>query len=123
MLCDCMNALNVIGVRCDLFGQPINVHFGILRSMLAKVLNQCNLFSWLCRDLMLSINIARSLAYGVELYCSIDVLKLYLKLSLSNHLMKFSINRINKYRLKVFPFMVPLFICIGYVFQKYSREV
>ena len=71
MLYGCMKAFNVVGVRFDLFGQPVLARFGMLKSMPAQTLNLCNLFSWGCGNLVISVIIARSLAYVAKFPCSV----------------------------------------------------
>jgi hypothetical protein len=44
-----MYALKALGVILDLWGTPVIVHLGMLRSILAHVLNLCILFSCIYR--------------------------------------------------------------------------
>jgi hypothetical protein len=66
--------------------------------------------------------IARSFAYAVELSVYCDVLSLYPKLPLSNHLSSGSRNIMKRYGLSMSLCMVPLCMCIGLVLPKYDPK-
>jgi hypothetical protein len=63
---------------------------------------------------------ARSSTYVVELIVMGDVLNVYPSWFWSNHLCSGSRKIRNKYGLRVLPYMVPLWMAIGFVFPKYG---
>ena len=70
---------------------------------------------------MLAI-IARSSTYVAKLPCIVNGLRVYPKLSLCEHLLRGSMNKINKQGLKMSLCMVSFCLCVDSVFPKYSPE-
>jgi hypothetical protein len=73
-------------------------------------------------DFMLFVIMARSSAYAAEFSVYCDVLSLYPRLLHSSHLSRGSRNIIKRYRLSVFPCMVLLCMCTGFVLPKCVLE-
>ena len=119
MFCNWMNALKVFGLNFDWLGHPVIAHFERFRSMYDHFVNFCNLFICGCICYMLSVMIVKSSAYAVVVHVVDDVLKWYPKLFFSSHLRSGSMNMINKYGLRVPPYIVPRLISIGGVEPKW----
>ena len=83
--CACMYALKIVGFKFDLFGYPVIVHLKRLRSRcaLTGIFWSLRICGWICA--MLSVRMARSLAYAMMLHVVGDVLKWYPMWSFSSH--------------------------------------
>ena len=112
--------MNFSGFSLDLFGQPVMAHFCTPKSIPAHSQNLSSLFNCVCIDWILFVIAARSSTYAAELMVSFDVPNVYLFLPLCNHLSNGSRNIMNKYGLRVSPWMVPLWMGIGFVLPKCS---
>ena len=95
-------------------------HFCTPKSIPAHSQNLSSLFNCVCSDLRLFVIAARSSAYAAELMVSFDVPNVYPFLPLCSHLSNGSRNIRNRYGLKVSPWMVPLWMGIGFVLPKCS---
>ena len=71
-----------------------------------------------CMLVILDDKITKSIAYASELIVVFEVLEVYSKLSLSNHLNSSSKKTIKKHGLRVLPYIVPLWMDIGLDFVK-----
>ena len=67
---------------------------------------------------MLSVIMAKSSAYAVEVHVALDVLKWYPMLSFSSHLKRDSRKMINMYGRRVSPWILPRLMLIGGVVPK-----
>ena len=65
----------MVGLRFDLFGQPVRAHLAKLRSMCAHSANFCNLVIWGCKLCIESERMARSSAYADVVHEDWEVLK------------------------------------------------
>ena len=117
-----MYALKVVAGIGLLLGHPMMVHLGMPSSIPAHWQNLSILFICGCMYLISLVIVAKSSAYVVELSVYCDVLSLYPRLSLSNHLSSGSRDMINRYELSVSPCMVPLCMWIGLVLSKYDPK-
>jgi hypothetical protein len=108
ILCICIYALNVSGVILDLLGAPVMAHFGMLRSILAHILNFWILFVCSCMAFILLVIDAKLSAYVAALSWILEVRNRYPIWSLCNHYNSGSRNSINRYGLSVSPCIVPL---------------
>jgi hypothetical protein len=95
-------------------------HFCTPKSIPAHLQNLSSLFSCVCIDWRLFVITARSSAYTADLMVSFDVPNVYQFLPLCSHLSNGSKNIRNKYVLRVSPWMVPLWMGIGFVLPKCS---
>lgn len=107
------NVLDFSGFNLDLFGQPVMAHFCALRSMPAQLQNLSILYSWVCIDW-------RVFVYGAVVIFIFDVPDVKPLLPLCRYLNNSSRNIMNRYGLSVSPWMVPLWIGIGFVVPKFS---
>ena len=116
----CIWVLNFSGFIFSLLGQPVIADFCTPKSIPAHSQNISSLFNCVCIDWRLFVIAARSSAYAAELMISFDVPNVYPFFPLCSHLSSSSKNIKNKYGLKVSPWMVPLWIGIGFDLPKRS---
>ena len=109
-----------MGWSLDLFGHPVTAHLGIPRSIHVHAQNLSSLLSWVYSVSSLLAIAARSSAYAADEILTLDVPKMYLLFPCYSHLRRSSRNMINRYGLRVFPCMVPLWMGIGKVLPKCS---
>ena len=108
MLVACIRVLKIMGFILDLFGHPVTAHLGIPRFIPTHSQNLSNLFNCICSDSSLLAIAARSSAYAADKTLILDVPKVYPLFPCCNHLRRGSKNIINKYGLRVSPYIVPL---------------
>jgi hypothetical protein len=113
-----MYALKVVVGMGLLLGHPAMAHLGIPSSMPTHWQNLSILFICGRMCFMSFVIMAKSSAYVAELSVYCDVLSLYARLPLSNHLSSGSKNMMKRYGLSVSPCIVPLCMCTGLVLRK-----
>ena len=113
-----MYALNISGIILDFFGTPVMAYLEILRSIPAHVLNFWILFICSFTAFTLFVIDAKLFAYAAALSWVLKVWNTYPIWSLCNHCNSDLRNNMNKYGLRVSPYIVPLWMCIGLVLSK-----
>ena len=99
-----------MGFILGLFGHPVIVHLDIPRSILAHLKNLSSLFNCVCNNAnanLLAIA-PKSSVHAIDEILTLDVPKVYPLSPCSNHLRRGSKNIMNKYGLRVSPYIVPL---------------
>ena len=97
-----------MGFILDLLGHPVTAYLDIPRFIPGHSQNLSNLFSCACNDFSLLAIVAKSSAYAADVIFTFDVPKVYPLSPYCSHLRRGSKNIINKYGLKVSPYIVPL---------------
>jgi hypothetical protein len=113
-----MYSLKVVASMGLLLGHPVMAHLGMPSSIPAHWQKKSILFIYGCMCFILLVIMAKSSTYVVELSVYCDVLSLYHKLPLSNHLSSGSRDMIKRYGLSVSPCMVPLCMWTSLVLPK-----
>lgn len=84
--------MNANGCRLGLLGHLVTTHLLMPRSICAQSTYYLSLLSWGCKRSILSVPMARASAHAMVVMLVEDMLKLYLRLSFSNHLTRGSRN-------------------------------